>query len=201
MSTSKDPIGNMIDFESGGRQAIERMIEAYGFTTRQALADHLKVSKSTLANRYLRDTFPGDWIIQCALETGASLEWLATGKGPEFLAPKSDLLHITNKKIIDGSLYDAGFCMFDKALMPEKLSLPIAITIADRTFLADSSFDEITDGKWLVEIEGKISIRDISRIPVGKIKVVDPVATSNFECALTDIKFLAKCCSVFIKQI
>ncbi|WP_204579013.1 helix-turn-helix domain-containing protein, partial [Citrobacter cronae] len=26
-------------------------------------------SKSTMANRYLRDSFPAEWVIQCALET------------------------------------------------------------------------------------------------------------------------------------
>ncbi|EAR2857112.1 bacteriophage CI repressor, partial [Salmonella enterica] len=78
MSTTKYPNEISLNFESGGREAIERLVSAYGFTTRQALADHLKVSKSTLANRYLRDTFPSDWIIQCAIETGATLTWLAT---------------------------------------------------------------------------------------------------------------------------
>ncbi|POE22188.1 hypothetical protein BV923_12010 [Pectobacterium odoriferum] len=32
-------------------------------------------------------------------------------------------------------------------------------------------FDDVTDGKWLVEIEGKTSIRDLTRIPVGKVRV------------------------------
>ncbi|WP_143340009.1 helix-turn-helix transcriptional regulator, partial [Cronobacter sakazakii] len=70
-----------MDFNSGGRQAIERLVKAYGFSTRQALSDHLGVSKSTLATRYMRDIFPSDWIIQCAMETGVSLEWLVTGTG------------------------------------------------------------------------------------------------------------------------
>ena len=81
MSTSKYPNEIKINPNKGGKAAIERLVEAYGFTTRQALADHLEVSKSTLANRYLRDTFPADWIIQCALETGTSLKWLTTGQG------------------------------------------------------------------------------------------------------------------------
>ncbi len=81
MSTSKYPSEIKINPNKGGKAAIERLVEAYGFTTRQALADHLEVSKSTLANRYLRDTFPADWIIQCALETGTSLKWLTTGQG------------------------------------------------------------------------------------------------------------------------
>lgn len=55
-----------MDFNSGGKKAIERLVEAYGFGTRQALCDHLGVSKSTMATRYMRDIFPADWVIQCA---------------------------------------------------------------------------------------------------------------------------------------
>ncbi|MBN3069631.1 hypothetical protein H4F69_08555 [Pectobacterium brasiliense] len=32
-------------------------------------------------------------------------------------------------------------------------------------------FDEVTDGKWLVEIEGKTSVHDLTHIPVGKVQV------------------------------
>lgn len=67
--------------DSGGRDAINRLIKAYNFSSRQQLCDHLSVSKSTMANRYLRDSFPAKWVIQCALETGVSLFWLATGQG------------------------------------------------------------------------------------------------------------------------
>ncbi|HCA6538172.1 TPA: helix-turn-helix domain containing protein, partial [Klebsiella quasipneumoniae] len=81
MSTSKHPNEIKINPNQGGKAAIERLVEAYGFTTRQALADHLEVSKTTLANRYMRDTFPADWIIHYALETGTSLNWLTTGQG------------------------------------------------------------------------------------------------------------------------
>lgn len=43
--------------DTGGKAAIERLLEAYGFTTKQALSEHLNVSKSTMANRVLRDSF------------------------------------------------------------------------------------------------------------------------------------------------
>lgn len=46
-----------MDFSSGGKKVIERLVEAYGFSTRQALCDHLGVSKSTMATRYMRDIF------------------------------------------------------------------------------------------------------------------------------------------------
>ena len=74
-----------MDLRKGGKAAIERMLEAYGVTTKQALCERLGISSSTLANRYLRDTFPADYIIQCALETGVSLKWLVTGNGSKTL--------------------------------------------------------------------------------------------------------------------
>jgi hypothetical protein len=46
MSTSKYPNEIKINPNQGGKAAIERLVEAYGFTTRQALADHLDVSKA-----------------------------------------------------------------------------------------------------------------------------------------------------------
>lgn len=95
MSTSKYPNKIKINPNQGGKAAIERLVEAYGFTTRQALADHLDVSKSTLANRYMRDTFPADWIIQCALETGVSLRWLSTSEGPMWVDAKTQIMSLS----------------------------------------------------------------------------------------------------------
>lgn len=191
MSTSKYPNGNSLNFETGGREAIERLVEAYGFTTRQALADHLKVSKSTLANRYLRDTFPSDWIIRCALETGTSLAWLTTGNGPVFDDIKNDIVTISRKKIIDGKLFDSNFYLLDKALLPDTIQSPLIVSDSEKMFLCEQKFDEITDGQWLILVEGKINIRTITRIPIARVKVSDK--NSSFECNIQDIKAIAKC--------
>ncbi|HAS0824566.1 TPA: bacteriophage CI repressor [Enterobacter cloacae subsp. cloacae] len=64
MSTIKSLNENKIDFDSVGREAIQRLVFAYGLSTRQALVNHLHVSKSTLVNNYLRETFLADFIIQ-----------------------------------------------------------------------------------------------------------------------------------------
>lgn len=197
MSTSKYPIGDELTFESGGKAAIERLVEAYGFNTRQALADHLNVSKSTLANRYLRDTFPGDWIIKCSLETGVSLAWLATGKG--YKSKDNETASLTALKISDGELLDSGFIAFDKTFIPNHLRKPMSIIDNSKAYIVDMDVNEVADGEWLVEIEGKKSIRHLTRIPIGKVKVSS--SESNFVCELNDIKVLAKCCSVFIKDI
>lgn len=188
-----------MDLDKGGRGAIERMVEAYGFTTRQALCEKLGISKSTLATRYMRDSFPSDWVIQCALETGVSLTWLTTGNGPIYDNAKTDVIAITKKKLIDGDLLDSNYLMFDKAFLPSTLKNPIVIIDDKITYIAEHSFDNITDGKWLVEIEGKKFVRDLIRIPVGKVKVLGGEIT--FDCGLDDIsviyKIIIKCISQF----
>lgn len=191
MSTSKYPNEILLNFETGGREAIERLVSAYGFTTRQALADHLDVSKSTLANRYLRDTFPSDWIIKCALETGTSLTWLTTGQGPVFDDARNDVIAVKCKKILDGKLFDSNFYMFDKALLPDSIQSPLIVGVDKKLALCDQSFDEVMDGKWVVEIEGKVSIRTLTRIPVGRLKISDN--DSSFECNISEIDIIAKC--------
>ncbi|AJI83248.1 phage repressor protein [Yersinia enterocolitica] len=180
-----------MDLNKGGRGAIERMVEAYGFTTRQALCDQLNVSKSTLATRYMRDSFPSDWVIQCALETGASLRWLTTGEGAMYENAKQlDIVQIPRQKLLDGKLYDSNFYMFDKAFLPDGLKDPVVILDGDTTYIADRKFDEVQDGKWVVDIEGTISIRDIIRIPGGKVRVEG--GKFAFDCNLEDIKINQK---------
>ena len=132
-----------MDFSTGGKAAIERLVAAYGYTTRQALCDRLGVSKSTMATRYMRDIFPADWIIQCVLETGASLEWLSYGTGEAFTGINSgnsianlksanenalnDVITVQKKKIVDGNLYSANFFMLDKAMLPSHIIKPIIV--------------------------------------------------------------------------
>ncbi|KHT36601.1 phage repressor protein CI [Pectobacterium carotovorum] len=190
MSNEKYTSGFSVNPNEGGKRAIERLVEAYGFSTRQALCDHLGVSKSTMANRYLRDTFPSDWIIQCSLETGASLFWLTTGNGPMFEDGKSDVVSIPRKKLLNGKLYDSNYYMFDKAFLPDGLQDPIVIVDGDVTYIADRKFDEVADGKWLVEIEGKTSVRDLTRIPVGKVRVSG--VGMAFDCGIDEIGVVSK---------
>ena len=84
-----------INFEKGGSAVIDRVIKAYGFKTKLALANHLEISGASLSSRYKNDFFPSDIVVRCMAETGASLEWLATGEGefsPNEPTPKETVL-------------------------------------------------------------------------------------------------------------
>lgn len=190
MSTSKYPSEIKINPNQGGKAAIERLVEAYGFTTRQALADHLGISKSTLANRYMRDTFPADWIIQCALETGTSLNWLTTGHGRMQSAQVSELIEIEKRILENGTLIEKGSYIFDKDFLPADLKKPVVVAFENSNFICELSFDEIRDGKWVVNIDGEVLIRTFTRLPGSRIHIDG--GHHPFECAISDVDVIAK---------
>jgi hypothetical protein len=66
---------------SGGKPVLRRILDAYGFSMQKELGDLLGISSGTISTWVRRDFFPGDVVVTCALDTGVSLEWLATGKG------------------------------------------------------------------------------------------------------------------------
>ena len=188
-----------MDFNSGGKKAIERLVEAYGFGTRQALCDHLGVSKSTMATRYMRDIFPADWVIQCALETGTSLNWLTTGHGSKQASANTNTIEVEKYLLSDGALQKDGFYIFDKGFLPSTFKKPFVITDNNSEFICDKEFDDIRDGKWVISIDGDITIRHITRLPGGRIFVEG--GNRAFECKIEDIEIIGKIISLTVKYV
>ncbi|MBE3286623.1 phage repressor protein CI [Enterobacter cloacae complex sp. P31C] len=182
-------------FTQAGNSAevLDRIIDAYGFGSKLALADHFKMASSSLSGRYRRDNFPADMVVQCCAETGVSLEWLATGQGKKFDDEQLDLLKFPKKKLVDGQLYNSGFVMFDKVFFKAGNPLPsdpICVQDEKAQYILDQKFAEVFDGEWLVTIEGKTSIRTLTRIPVKKVRVSG--IGMAFDCSIEDIEILGR---------
>lgn len=171
MSTAKFLTEIKINTNQGGKAAIDQLVEAYGFTTRQALADHLEVSKSTLANRYMRDTdtFPADWTIQCVLETGISLRWLANSEGPMHIDAKAEIITINKERIQGGSILESGYLHFDSYLLPDIVDGISAIESNNVIYIINRNIVDIDDGMWMILIDGICSIRELVRLPNNSI--------------------------------
>lgn len=194
--------------DSGGRDAINRLIKAYNFSSRQQLCDHLSVSKSTMANRYLRDSFPAEWVIQCALETGVSLLWLTTGQGdkndnsaqknsfdfvnPAHIKSLSDVVapEVDKATLDGGSLIEHGKIILDKSLIPHNITNPLLVHAADGSYLVDRSDTPPVNGVWLVDIDGIKTMAKLSRIPGNRLVVQQ--GESTFECNLDDIEVVGR---------
>ncbi len=89
-----------MDFNNGGREAILRMLEAYGVSTRKALCERLGISSSTMSTRWMRDVFPADWIIKCSIETDVPVEWLSFGTGSPKPPQKSLGIQSANENVL-----------------------------------------------------------------------------------------------------
>lgn len=191
---------------TGGREAIHRLMAAYDFKSRQQLCDHLGASKSTMANRYLRDSFPAEWVIQCALETGVSLLWLTTGQGEpgsnvdtkkdinfvnsgkvkhlsDLVSPEIDKAALTN-----GSLVEEGKAIIDSSLLPPSSSNLLLVNTSGDSYLVDRSQTLPVNGVWLVDVDGIKSIVKLTRLPGNRLVVHQD--ESSFECSLDDIEIV-----------
>ncbi|SYO39260.1 phage repressor protein CI [Klebsiella pneumoniae] len=182
-----------IDFEGDSAPVLDRMIEAYGFSSKLMLAQHFDMAASTLSGRYRRGGFPADMAARCVADTGVSLEWLATGEGKKFEDDQLDIMKFPGKKLVDGKLYDSGYVMFDKVFFRAGTPLPsdpICVQDEKAQYILDQKFTEVFDGEWLVNIEGKTSIRTLTRIPVRKVRVSG--IGMAFDCGLEDIEIIGR---------
>lgn len=187
-----------MDLKSGAKGAVDRMLIAYGFTSRQQLCVQLGITKSTLGNRVFRNSFPADWIIQCCLETGASLLWLSTGQGEmgitvehdkkpidKLIAPQIELLRLN-----DGGIINDGYIILDQSLLADTRSPALVALENGERYLIEREFEDIKNGTWLIDVEGIICLKKVIRIPVSKVRVSDN--DSSFDCDLDEIKFIGK---------
>lgn len=169
------------------------MLEAYGFQTKLALANHLGMASSSLAARYKRGIFPADIVVRCMAETDVTLEWLVTGNGKKHDDGKLDVMKFSRKKLVDGQLFESGYLMLDKVMFLPGVPLPtdpICILDEKQQYIADRKFGDVYDGQWLVDIEGKVSVRTLTRIPVQKVRVSG--VGMAFDCGIADIKIIGR---------
>ncbi|WP_235402358.1 phage repressor protein CI [Enterobacter quasiroggenkampii] len=174
-------------------EVLDRVIEAYGFTSKLQLADHFAMASSSLSARFKRGVFPADMVVRCVAETGASLEWLSTGHGKKFDGDSLDIMKFPRKKLVDGQLFDSGYVMFDKVFFRAGVPLPsspVCVQDEKAQYILDQNYSEVFDGEWLVNIEGKASIRTLTRIPIKKVRISG--VGMAFDCALDDITVIGR---------
>ncbi|MFK8257786.1 phage repressor protein CI [Erwinia sp. AnSW2-5] len=190
-----------IDFQSGAKEVLDRVLQAYGFTTKLALAEHLGIASSSLANRYSRGYFPSDIVIRCMADTQASLQWLATGEGEQpgqavnrAQSPSNAQIQTLARQRLDGGkLTELTRIVVDAAFFeawPSAIEQPLVIVEGHQQFIAEQAFSEILDGDWLVSLEGQVSIRSLTRIPPGRVRVAN--GQQQFECGLNELTPLAR---------
>ncbi|MEZ3501612.1 phage repressor protein CI [Pantoea sp. KPR_PJ] len=189
------------NFNGSGGAILDRLIQAYGFKQKSQYADHVGLSSSNLAMRYKRDTFPADLVVQCLLDTDAELNWLLYGQGNPPSAvqaltsskgsdshPLKNLVTLERVKLTNGELTAVDVVTLEETLFLDKVaphSHLLAVIEGEQQYIINRSYKAVVDGKWLLDIEGMVSLRNLFRLPGGRVRVCGGEA--EFECALNEI--------------
>ncbi|CAI0954922.1 phage repressor protein CI [Serratia fonticola] len=186
-----------MEFNQDAKSAIERMVQAYGVKTKLALCEALGITASALANRQNRNAFPAEYVLKCALDTGASVRWLTYGHGDMFeqtVVSAPNALAVPSKKILGRQLHAGETLLLDKAFLPEGIKSPLVVIDGSTQYIATQAYDEIYDGTWIVNIDGNISVRELVRIPGNRVNVSNN--RHSFDCTITELNVLARILTV-----
>lgn len=175
---------------SGGRAVLSRIIEAYGFKKQKELGEHLNISSGTISTWVRREYFPGDVVITCALDTGASLEWLATGEMTTLShegAAASEIPIINKKILLAGKLDDDGFCHIDESFVPDGVNVKNLnfVRSGKTSWLIEMGIGELSNGSWLLDIDGTLDVYGVSRRPGNKLRISGH--DGEFECSVNEV--------------
>ncbi|EHT9908016.1 phage repressor protein CI [Klebsiella aerogenes] len=175
---------------------LDRICEAYGFSQKTQLANHFDIASSSLSNRYTRGAISYDFAAHCALETGANLRWLLTGEGEAFVNNResSDAKRIEGFTLSEEILKSDKQLSIDAQFFTKPLTDGMAIRSEGKIYFVDKQAS-LSDGLWLVDIEGAISIRELTKLPGRKLHVAG--GKVPFECGIDDIKALGRVVGVY----
>lgn len=181
---------------SGGKAILKRLMDAYGFTMQKQLGDHLGVPSGTMSAWLRREHFPGEVVIACALDTGASLYWLATGnglmyeKGPDDAVKNFGIKKIAKYLLSNGQLIEDGYWHCDESLIGKTITNPILVEKGSDSLCVDLGAEKISNGNWLINIDGIIDLYDVTRLPGNKLSLKN--RTSQFDCSEMDVVSVGK---------
>lgn len=175
---------------TGGKAVLKRVMSAYGHTTQKELSEYLGISTGTISTWVRREYFPGDVVITCALDTGASLEWLATGEmntERKEETATSGILKISKKILLAGKLDDDGFCYIDDCFIPEGVNFESLkyVRSGKTAWLIEMDISELSNGSWLLDIDGTLDVYAVSKRPGNKIRITGH--DGEFECSANEV--------------
>jgi len=185
-----------LDELEGGKAVLTRMLQAYGFSMQKELGDLYGLSSGTISTWVRRDYFPGDVVVACALDTGVSLRWLATGKGNmqdsalSGAAASGDIRQLKKLRLRGGALEEEGVWSVDPSLLDDSLTQPAYVVKGHHSWIIDLGSTYPGNGRWLLDIDGDLDVYDVARIPGNRLSVTRQ--ESHFECGVDEVTALGQ---------
>ncbi|WP_159650435.1 phage repressor protein CI [Vibrio atypicus] len=167
----------------GGKEVIERLMQATNTRSNQALADAFGLSKSTVGTWRHRNLVPYEIVIRLHLETGISIRWLTLGQGEPYdgaseytqVSKKNESKQIFDAdvfRIEEGKLVNQGTLALDKSLLEELGIINVMVMKSESsTFLINKESRQAVSGTYLVDMDGLLSLNEIQRLPSKKLAI------------------------------
>ncbi len=134
------------------------------------------------------------------METGANLKWLLTGEGQKF-AEKLTESEIKNSQLVlkkftlsDGQLIEEGEMSIDYHFFSKPPLQAQVITADGRTYFIEQK-TPLSDGTWLIDVDGSVSIRELALLPSRKLHVTG--GKIPFECRIDEITPLGRVVGIY----
>jgi Bacteriophage CI repressor helix-turn-helix domain. len=177
-------------------ELLNRICEVYGFSQKIQLANHFDIAASSLQNRYKRGNMSYDFAVHCALETGASIKWLMTGEGAKFegASPANAPKQLKLFTLSEGQLAGEDELLIDNQFFSRPLSDGFAVKSEGKLHFVEQQAT-LSDGQWLVDIEGIIALRELTVLPGKKLHVAG--GKVPFECGVDDIRTVGRVVGVY----
>lgn len=175
----------------GGREVVERLKKAYGFTKQIDLAKHLDMAQSTFATWVSRKYFPAELVVRCHLETGARMEYLAYGEEPIF-SEISDMKFFHRVKLESGKLFELPHTAFMLPHLPPDVDPETTLCVVEGnfTYFVATKYEHLVDGEYMVVIENSKLMRYLTVLPAGRVRLTG--GKFEFDADIKDIEIVGK---------
>lgn len=196
-----------------GNEFVERLKEALNCRSHQELSDILQVPKSTFSTWSKHERTSHELMVRLHLALGIPIEELAlypedrnqaqtvdqqkkatTYPSTERLVnPQHDTVIVKSSCLSNGKLIETGEVPYAVRRMNSfglDADLVVEIETNEAIYLVDQSVTTAVSGKFLIDIDGSLSINHIQRLPGKKLAVV--FGDSTVEVSDDDIKVIGR---------
>lgn len=177
----------------GGRDFTEKLKKVTGCKTFELMSDRYGVPNSTFSTWHTHNRTGFELIVREHLATGASVRYMALGEGEPFDNKFDPVEGLQTHRLVDGTLVESGKVSLDLSTL-DRFGLKPSVTqvVEDDSgiyYINKESTDPVA-GDYLIDIDGRLSINYLQRLPGKKIAIA--FGTSTIEVSEDDIKVLGR---------
>ncbi len=193
----------------GGKDFTQKLLQVLELERFNQLSDVIDIGQGTFSTWHTRQMTPFEVAVRVHLAKGVSLRWLLLDEGEPY--ENSSQTHISkkqeSKRIFDIDCFDISKgCLtplktlsFDKVLLDEIGVLNVmAVKTNNSIYLVDKENRQAINGKYLIDIDGVLSLNELQRLPGKKLAISFNGSTINVE--EDDIKVIGRVAMVMGKE-